>query len=167
MTNSIYLVMGVSGSGKSSIAAQLAQALDVAFVDGDDLHPQSNIDKMSEGIALDDSDRAPWLAIINQQLREWVSEGRGGVMVCSALKQIYREQLRAGVDLQFVFLDAPIDIIAQRMQKRQGHFMKAHMLASQFDTLERPDNEANTWIIDSRESAATVVQNILNYIEHQ
>ena len=62
MTNSIYLVMGVSGSGKSSIAAQLAQVLDVAFVDGDDLHPQSNIDKMSEGIALDDSDRAPWLA---------------------------------------------------------------------------------------------------------
>ncbi|ORT51036.1 hypothetical protein ST37_06555 [Vibrio sp. qd031] len=166
MTSSIYLIMGVSGSGKSSIAAQLALALDVAFVDGDDLHPQSNIDKMSRGIALEDNDRAPWLAIINQQLKQWASDGTGGVMVCSALKRTYRDQLRQGVDLQFVFLDAPMDIIATRMQKRQGHFMKAHMLASQFDALERPDSEVSTWVIDAQQQEEAVLIDILEAIKH-
>lgn len=158
----VFLVMGVSGSGKSSIAAQLAERLQVEFVDGDDLHPQQNIDKMSSGIPLDDHDRYPWLDIINQRLKLWAQSQQGGVIVCSALKASYREQLRRGVDLQVVFLDAPMSVIEERMKQRKGHFMKANMLASQFETLERPDNEPCTWVIDAQQDESGVLQSILH-----
>lgn len=134
------VVMGVSGSGKSTVAALLAERLGLPFVDGDDLHPQSNVDKMKSGIPLVDEDRWPWLDKVAETLRHR-SESEGGVVLaCSALKRIYRDRLRAGTGggLRFAFLDVPMAEIEARLRRRQHHFMPSQLLQSQFATLERP-----------------------------
>lgn len=142
MTGTRIIVMGVSGSGKSTVGEMLAQQLDAIFIDGDALHPQANIDKMAAGHPLNDGDRLPWLNQINQQLKVLETSNQSGVIVCSALKRQYRQILRQGLsNLLFLFLDGDEDTIAQRMKARQGHFMKAGMLASQFSILERPSAE--------------------------
>ena len=128
------VVMGVSGSGKSTVGAGLAQRLRVPFADADDLHPQANIDKMAAGHPLTDVDRLPWLDTIGA----WLAGHRaGGVMSCSALKRAYRDRLRsAAADTLFVHLDGPAEVIARRQASRPGHFMPASLLRSQFETLE-------------------------------
>ena len=134
------VVMGVSGSGKSTVAAQLAGRIGLPYVDGDDLHPQSNVDKMHAGTPLDDADRWPWLDRVAATLNER-SEGQGGVILaCSALKRIYRDRLREGTGgrVRFAFLDVDMAEIERRLKRRVNHFMPAHLLRSQFDTLERP-----------------------------
>ena len=128
------VVMGVSGSGKSTVGAALAGRLRVPFEDADDLHPQANIDKMTRGEALDDDDRWPWLELIG----EWLSEhADGGVIACSALKRKYRDQLRhhcSGVE--FLHLAGGRELIERRQASRPGHFMPSSLLTSQFETLE-------------------------------
>jgi gluconokinase len=128
------VVMGVSGSGKSTVGAALAQRLRVPFADADDFHPQSNIDKMSAGQALTDEDRHPWLEAIG----DWLAEHPdGGVMSCSALKHRYRDQLRKHCPrTEFLHLAGTTDVIGRRQASRPGHFMPASLLASQFETLE-------------------------------
>lgn len=133
------VVMGVSGSGKSTIGEQLAKALNGTFIDGDDLHPRANVIKMAEGNPLTDEDRAPWLTRINDAVFSLEQRSRIGVVVCSALKKSYRDAIRANNEaVFFLFLDGPKHVILQRMAARQGHFMKPKMLDSQFDALERP-----------------------------
>ncbi|OBK25915.1 gluconate kinase [Mycobacterium asiaticum] len=126
--------MGVSGSGKSTVGAALAQRLGVPFEDADNLHPQTNIDKMAGGHPLDDDDRYPWL----QRVAQWLSDhSDGGVMSCSALKRRYRDQLRAHcADIQFLHLHGTPELIEHRMSARTGHFMSPALLRSQFDALE-------------------------------
>jgi gluconokinase len=126
--------MGVSGSGKSTVGAALAQRLRVPFADADDFHPEANIDKMTAGHPLDDDDRRPWLDSIG----EWLAaHDTGGVMSCSALKMAYRDQLRNHCpDVQFLHLAGTPDVIGRRQASRPGHFMPASLLASQFETLE-------------------------------
>ncbi|MBS1693513.1 MAG: gluconokinase [Actinobacteria bacterium] len=133
MTSPI-VVMGVSGSGKSTVGAALAQRLGVPFGDADDLHPPDNIVKMSSGQALTDDDRYPWLETIG----EWLAKhDDGGVMSCSALKRQYRDQLRSHCpDVEFLHLSGSPEVIARRQAGRPGHFMPASLLASQFATLE-------------------------------
>ncbi|RYB06432.1 gluconokinase [Lichenibacterium ramalinae] len=134
------VVMGVSGSGKSTVAAQLAGRIGLPYIDGDDLHPQSNVDKMHAGTPLDDEDRWPWLDRVAATLNER-SAGQGGVILaCSALKRAYRDRLRTGTggNVRFAFLDVDMDEIERRLKRRVHHFMPAHLLQSQFDTLERP-----------------------------
>ena len=134
------VVMGVSGSGKSTVAAQLAHRLGLPFVDGDDLHPQSNVDKMQSGVPLEDADRWPWLDKVAETLRRRSETEGGVVLACSALKRIYRDRLRAGTGgrVRFAFLDVGMEEIEARLRRRQHHFMPSQLLQSQFATLERP-----------------------------
>ena len=138
------VVMGVSGSGKSTVGAALAQRLGVPFADADDFHPPANIAKMTAGQPLDDGDRHPWLEAIG----EWLAEHRdGGVMSCSALKRTYRDQLRRHCPaVEFVHLTGAPEVIAARQASRPGHFMPASLMASQFGTLEplQPDERGVT-----------------------
>ncbi|EKO3419038.1 gluconokinase [Vibrio fluvialis] len=139
MTGSSIIVMGVSGSGKSTIGASIAKHLDAKFIDGDDLHPRANIQKMRRGEPLNDADRAPWLERIRDAAFSLENKSERGVIVCSALKRCYRDQIREGNEhVTFVFLDGDKSLILERMRARQGHFMKTDMLDSQFATLEYP-----------------------------
>ncbi|WP_299149572.1 gluconokinase [uncultured Tateyamaria sp.] len=131
-----YVLMGVSGCGKSSVGTALQAACNLDFMDGDDLHPKRNIAKMARGIPLDDDDRAPWLADVGRAL----ARHEGAIAVgCSALKKIYRDWIRNEVrePVHFLHLDAPRHVLEQRVAHRPGHFMPASLLESQFATLER------------------------------
>jgi gluconokinase len=134
----IVVIMGVSGSGKSTIGQLLASELHFRFLDGDLLHPPANIEKMTQGIALTDADRVPWLDAIHARLVESFQHGEHLVVACSALKQRYREKLENGVSITWVYLKGSYALIRERLQHRQHHFMKAQMLASQFADLEEP-----------------------------
>ncbi|WP_459675399.1 gluconokinase [Acidisoma sp. 7E03] len=149
------IVMGVSGSGKSTIAADLAQRLGWPMIEGDDLHPAANIAKMSQGIPLTDADRTPWLETIAARIDDWRRAGQQGVVTCSSLKRAYRDILRAGhKDVRFVYLNGSYDLLYGRMQHRTRHFMPPALLQSQFDTLEVPGpDEAIAVSIDQLEQA--------------
>jgi gluconokinase len=134
----IIVVMGVSGCGKSTIGQQLADRLGWPFFDGDDFHPPANLDKMSRGVPLNDEDRSGWLAAIADRMRALGALDQSGVFACSALKQKYRHQLRVTDQVKFVYLRGDYDLIWARMQRRPGHYMKANMLAGQFEALEEP-----------------------------
>lgn len=128
--------MGVSGCGKTTLGSLLAERLQLPFMDADDSHPASNIEKMRQGIALDDADRGPWLKLLANHLKK--NEATGVVLACSALKQCYRDQLTAQVpEARFLYLQGSFSAIYQRMQER-NHFMPRSLLQSQFDTLEEP-----------------------------
>src|SRR4051812_47790743 len=156
------VVMGVSGSGKSTVGAALAQRLRVPYADADDLHPPENIAKMTAGHALDDDDRYPWL----EKVGEWLAaHPDGGVMSCSALKRKYRDQLRRHLPhLQFVLLEGSIEVIARRQASRPGHFMPASLLRSQFATLEPLEPDEHGVVIDVDQSVDDVVQGYLNAV---
>jgi gluconokinase len=152
------VVMGVSGSGKSTVGAALAQRLGVPFADADDFHPPANVAKMQAGVALDDDDRYPWLEAVGRWLAEHCSDG--GVMSCSALNRKYRDQLKSHCPrTEFVHLSGSPEVIAARQASRPGHFMPASLMASQFATLEplEPDERGVTldvshdidWIVES------------------
>lgn len=142
MAGKSIIVMGVCACGKSTIGERLAAKLGAKFIDGDDLHPKANIIKMSQGEPLNDHDRAPWLERIRDAAFSLESKNEVGVIVCSALKKNYREQIREGnQNVTFLFLDGHFDLILERMRSRKGHFMKENMVKSQFDVLERPDDE--------------------------
>lgn len=153
------VVMGVSGSGKSTVGAAIAQRLRVPFADADDFHPAANIAKMSSGHALDDDDRFPWLEVIGAWL---ASHDTGGVMSCSALKRKYRDQLRAHCpDVLFVHLDGTHDVITRRQSSRPGHFMPPSLLASQFETLEPLGQDERGVLIDIDQSIDAIVEDFI------
>jgi gluconokinase len=157
------IVMGVSGSGKSTVAAQLARRIGLPFVDGDDLHPQSNVDKMHAGHPLEDADRWPWLDRIAQALNDRAAGEGGVVLACSALKRAYRDRLRDGTAgrVRFAFLDASFDEIERRLKKRTDHFMPKQLLQSQFDTLERPGaDETDVATVPADRPDAVIVADI-------
>ena len=154
------VVMGVSGSGNSTIGAALAQRLRVPFADADDFHPPANIAKMKAAIPLDDDDRYPWLEAIGHWLAEHCREG--GVMSCSALKRKYRDQLRRHCpQTEFVHLSGSPEVIAARQASRPGHFMPASLMASQFATLEplAPDERGMT--LDVTHDIDSIVESYL------
>lgn len=141
MKTRFFIVMGVSGSGKTSIGRSLADHLGWDFYDADDFHPPENVAKMASGIPLDDTDRAPWLAALHDLISSSLRNDRPGVLACSALKERYRQQLVNGnEDVQVVYLKGSYDLIWSRMEKRTDHYMKPHMLKSQFEALEEPEN---------------------------
>ncbi|MEM6646912.1 MAG: gluconokinase [Bacteroidota bacterium] len=134
----VLIVMGVSGTGKTTLASALAEAYRARYVEADDYHPQANIDKMAGGTPLTDEDRWPWLRALRDEIEAALAAGQPLVVTCSALKQRYRDVLkREGERVRFVFLDGDFETIYARMQQRD-HFMPAAMLQSQFDALEPP-----------------------------
>lgn len=138
------VVMGVSGSGKTTVAVRIAELLGRPFAEADDMHPPANVAKMSAGIPLTDEDRAPWLRTVRDWLSAQAELGAGAVVTCSALRRSYRDVLReAAGGVRFVHLDGDPELIAARMTERKGHFMPPGLLRSQLDTLEplRPDED--------------------------
>ncbi|WP_197376962.1 gluconokinase [Mycolicibacterium baixiangningiae] len=150
------VVMGVSGSGKSTVGAALGQRLRVPFADADDFHPPANLAKMTAGQPLDDDDRFPWLEAIG----EWLAaHSGGGVMCCSALKHRYRDQLRRHCPgVEFVHLSGTQEVIGRRQASRPGHFMPATLLASQFATLEPLTDDERGLTIDVAKDIDTIIE---------
>ena len=157
------VVMGVSGSGKSSVGSGIAATLGLPFIEGDLLHPQSNVQKMASGIPLTDEDRWPWLDKIGVELAR---AEKGIVISCSALKKIYRDRLRqaAGGPLAFIFLDGSLDILRDHMGKRTGHFMPLSMLDSQLATLEPPTGEPLVLRQDVKEPIDGIIQTSVTWL---
>jgi gluconokinase len=161
----LVVAMGVSGSGKSTVGAALAQRLRVPFADADDFHPPANIAKMSAGHALDDHDRHPWL----ESIGEWLVEHQdsGGVMSCSALKRRYRDQLRHHAPTtEFLHLHGTPEVITRRQASRPGHFMPASLLHSQFATLEALAPDENGLVVDVDQSIDAIVQAYVDHHQH-
>lgn len=143
----LFVVMGVSGCGKTTVAQGLADHFGTPFQEGDDLHPAANVAKMHSGIPLDDADRAPWLQICHEWLK--MHAQGGGVLTCSALKRKYRDTLRNGLNVTFVYLETSERTIAERLKQRIGHFMPPSLLPSQLATLEPPGKDENVITVDS------------------
>ncbi|MGF6191873.1 gluconokinase [Serratia sp. 2723] len=139
MAGKCIILMGVSGSGKSTIGAAVAREIKAKFIDGDDLHPRANIQKMASGQPLNDEDRAPWLQRLNDAAYSLNHKNESGIIVCSALKRRYRDLLRKDNDnMVFIYLKGSFEVILARLQARSGHFMPTDLLKSQFDALEEP-----------------------------
>ncbi|MBB5045121.1 gluconokinase [Shinella fusca] len=156
--------MGVAGCGKSAVGAALAARLGATYLDGDDLHPQANIDKMSRGEALTDEDRWPWLTLVGQKLA-----APDGILIlgCSALKRRYRDHIRkeAGAPVLFVHLAGSRKLIATRMAARAGHFMPASLIDSQFAALEPPGPDENAVTVDIDRPLERIVDDIATHLE--
>ncbi|NMC52132.1 MAG: gluconokinase [Chloroflexi bacterium] len=141
MKTNFFIIMGVSGCGKTSVGKALAERLGWDFFDADDYHPAENVAKMSSGVPLTDEDRAPWLSELQKLIASSLAQGRPGVLACSALKERYRRALLAGnPGVQVVYLKGSYELIWSRMSARTDHYMKPHMLRSQFEALEEPDD---------------------------
>jgi gluconokinase len=154
----IVVVMGVAGSGKTTVGTMLADAMQCAFLDADSLHTAANVAEMSRGMPLTDADRAPWLAAIHARLLDSFSRGEPLVVACSALKQAYRMVLADGVPITWVYLKGPVALIQSRLQQRTGHYMQSAMLASQLDSLEEPSDALN---VDISLPPATIVAQLM------
>ena len=160
----IVVLMGVSGSGKTTIGTLLAQRTSTIFADADDYHPQANKDKMRAGVPLNDEDRQPWLEILNGLLRGWYQSGEGGVLACSALKEKYRQTLANGIPpdaLTFVWLDGDKELLSERLAARHHEYMNPKLLDSQFATLEPPKDALR---VENDRPPAVVVNEILQHI---
>jgi gluconokinase len=153
----IVIVMGTTGSGKTTIGTLLANRLAWEFVDADEFHPPANVEKMKHGIPLTDADRAPWLKALHDKIVEWAAEKRNVVLACSALKQSYRDELRASPEVKFVYLKGSYELFSQRVLARKGHFAKQDLLASQFTTLEEP---AEAIIVDAARTPEEIVSEV-------
>lgn len=158
--------MGVSGSGKTTIARLLARALDCPFLEGDDLHPPANVEKMRSGTPLDDSDRLPWLRKVADAIDAWRRDGHSGVVTCSALKRSYRDILMSGrADVTLVYLKGSRDLIQRRMAGRHEHFMPVALLDSQFATLEEPAADERPLVVDIDGTPSQIADEIVRRLE--
>ena len=158
----VLLVMGVSGSGKTTMGERLAAELGWPFRDADGFHPPANIAKMSRGEALDDSDRWPWLDAIADWIDQQRRSGRQGIVSCSALKRIYRDRLLTGrPDVRLVHLTGDADVIARRMARRVDHFMPTSLLKSQLATLEEPGPDENPIVVTIETTPRRIIERIL------
>ena len=161
MREAILIVMGVAGSGKSTVGRLLAERLGWPFLDGDDLHPAENVEKMRRGVPLTDADRLPWL----ERLREVVSRSERAVLACSALKESYRTILSGGDPrVRFVYLRADPALLASRLETRTGHFFARTLLESQLAALEEPAPASMAIVVDASQPAEAAVRAILQGI---
>ena len=149
--------MGVTGAGKTTIGTMLAAQLNWQFADADTFHPPANIQKMSRGVPLNDTDRAPWLAAMRKAILEWIAAGKNVVLACSALKRAYRDELRPSPQVKIVYLKGNYALFAERIRQRHGHFAGEGILAGQFADLEEPDDAIT---IDAAKSPEEIVAGI-------
>jgi len=162
----IVVLMGVSGSGKTTVAALLAAALGCRFQEGDDLHPRENVEKMRNGTPLTDADRLPWLRKIAEEIDGWRARGECGVLTCSALKRSYRDIIIGDRhDVVLVYLKGSHDLLHQRMAARHEHFMPIALLDSQFATLEEPTPDEHPIVVDVGGRPAGIAHEIVRQLE--
>lgn len=166
MAGQCIIIMGVSGTGKSTVGLALSQALHAKFIDGDDLHPRENITRMAAGQALNDDDRRPWLGRLSDVIFSLEQKNESGVLVCSALKKNYRDQLRAGNNnVRFIWLHGSFDCVLNRMRQRKGHFMPETLLHSQFAALETPDqSEIDIFPVDITPTVEQIVSHCVHVL---
>jgi gluconokinase len=165
----IILLMGITGSGKTTVGRMLAERLHWDFADADDFHTPANKEKMRQGIALSDADRGPWLAAIREQILRWIAANKNGVITCSALKQSYRDFLLSSdtgesavsSEIEIVYLRGTYSLIAQRLHSRTGHFADERLLSSQLDTLEEPRDAVT---IDIDKTPAQIVDETMRQL---
>lgn len=157
----VIVMMGVSGSGKTTVGSCLAQQLGWEFADADDYHPAVNVEKMRQGVPLTDADRLPWLKSLRSLIAGWLATERNGVLACSALKRTYREKLRVDQRVHFVYLKADHDLLSQRLRARRDHYMKEQMLASQLATLEEPKHAIAVNAGDTPQQIAQEIRQLL------
>ena len=161
------ILMGVSGSGKTTVGRRLAAALGWPFYDADDFHPPANVERMRQGLALTDEDRRPWLAALARLIAEALADDQPLVLACSALKAAYRAQLTpqgAAAAVRFVYLRLPPEVAAARLKERRGHFMPASLVPSQFAALEEP---AEAIVVDATQSPDEIVGQISRSFDRQ
>jgi gluconokinase len=159
-----WVIMGVSGCGKSETGLRLAQALDVRFIEGDSFHPEENVRKMSAGVPLDDDDRAGWLRALRDEIARGCAGGGSVVLACSALKRAYRDVLRsATAEVHFVHLNGQRDVIETRMRARADHYMPASLLDSQLSLLEPLHGDEPGITLDNGAPLAAIVARVLDY----
>jgi gluconokinase len=162
----VLVLMGVSGSGKTTVGALLAGRLGWSAAEADDFHPAANIAKMRSGIPLDDADRLPWLAAIAAQIDRWRAEGGHGVITCSALKRRYRDLIIGGrPEVRLVFLQGERELIADRLAARLGHFMPPTLLESQFAALEEPTPEERPIVVPIHEPPQELAERIIAVLD--
>jgi len=160
----VIVLMGVAGSGKTTLGQGLAQALQCPFFDSDDYHSQKDKDKMASGIALTDEDRLPWLKDISKNVKDWNFKYPVTVLACSALKQSYRDIIGQGSDVRWVYLTGDKDLIQRRLEERRGHFAGPNLLESQWETLEEP---AGAIGVNINEKPDKIVEELLKKINNQ
>ncbi len=168
MQPKILVVMGVSGSGKSSVALGLHDTLGWKFQEGDELHPPANVEKMRNGIPLDDTDRAPWLAVCAGWIRARHDKHEPGILTCSALKRSYREILSQGLDdVWFLYLKVPEAVLKDRLDRRTHHYMPSSLLPTQLRTLEEPDQGEQVMVVVAEDTVAGTLKDVLARLEDQ
>ena len=153
----ILIVMGVVGSGKTTVGRVLAEQIGWQFADADDFHPRSNVEKIRHGVGLSDQDREPWLQALHEAIAHWIGADKNVVLACSALKRTYRRELDVGPDVRFVYLKGSTELIAERLRLRKGHYADAQILASQFADLEEPEGAVT---VDIAASPSQIVAEI-------
>ena len=158
----VIVVMGVSGSGKTTVGAKLAQELGWSFYDADDFHSEANREKMAQGMALNDEDRAEWLASLRGLIRKHLEEGSSCVLACSALKQRYRDTLAVNEKVRFAYLRGSFEQIETRMKRRKDHYMPVQLLQSQFEALEEPLDAVIVDISHTPEDIIHIIQKGIN-----
>jgi carbohydrate kinase (thermoresistant glucokinase family) len=164
----VVVVIGVSGSGKSTTAAMLAGRLHWHFEEGDTLHPAANIEKMRHGVPLDDDDRRPWLQAVARVIDGWLESGNRGVVACSALKRAYRRMIIGKHDaVRLVYLEGSRELILQRMAARHGHFMPVRLLETQFQALEEPLPEEHALVISIERTPEQIMREIETRLQLQ
>jgi gluconokinase len=154
----VVIVMGVTGAGKTTVGRLLAEESGWEFADADDFHPPENVEKMRQGIPLNDDDRRPWLEHLRNEIARWIAAQRNVVLACSALKRSYRQELDVGPQVRFVYLKGSEDLIADRLRSRHGHFAGEQILAGQFSDLEEPENALTIEIASTPEQIAAQIR---------
>jgi gluconokinase len=156
------IIMGVAGSGKTTIGQRTADQFGIPYYEGDAFHPAENIDKMSQGVPLTDSDRAGWLDILSTLIAEKLEAGESGVLACSALKASYRDQLQMDPDrVHFIYLKGDYDLIHSRLAARSDHYMPPDLLRSQFDDLEEP---SEVYAVDIDRPLDAIFEDVFSYV---
>lgn len=156
----VIIIFGVSGAGKTTVGKLLARELSWRFIEADDFHSAANIEKMRNGRPLTDEDRWPWLDCLRKQIEQLLSAGENIVLACSALKRAYRDDLRVGDEIKFVFLRGESALVETQLRSRRGHFMNAALLQSQFDDLEEPQPDENVLTIELGRTPEEIVERI-------